>query len=90
MHLSRRVSATRNYAVGRGGKRFDCNHFFAVQQLSCQLQLSPVLRAVGLLVAEQCFDIAGASDNVKNQRVLVLDAVNDDVLPNGKASQAGA
>ena len=41
-------------------------------------------------MAGQRLNVLAAWDNVKNQRVLVLDAVNDDVVTDGKAPQAGA
>jgi hypothetical protein len=48
------------------------------------------LRAEEHLRAEERLNIAPAMHHAKNQCVLVLQTVNDDVLPNRKAPQAGA
>jgi len=40
-------------------------------------------------MAKERLDIAAAVEDVKYRRVLVHDAIDDDVIAHGKASQAG-
>ena len=41
------------------------------------------------LLTQQGLDIPSAPENIKNQHVLVLDAIDDDILAHGKTAQAG-
>lgn len=41
-------------------------------------------------LAQQCFDVPAAPNHMKNQYVLRLDAVQNDVLTDGETTEAGA
>lgn len=43
----------------------------------------------GLLMAKERFDVAAAVEDMKYRRIVFLDAIDDYVIPHGKAAQAG-
>jgi hypothetical protein len=41
-------------------------------------------------MAKERFDVAATVEDVKYRRIFFLDAIDDDVIPDGEASQAGS